>query len=155
MRQNPTARKNGIVMQEMPDEVLIYDLDTNKAHCLNETSALVWKACDGSNTVGDISRLCGDQMGAKVPEELVWLAIDQLSKNNLLEEKMVLPVNGQSRRDVIKKIGLASVIALPLVASLTAPSSAMAAATCVGRACTTDAACGTACECNTTNSMCQ
>ena len=48
MKQNPTARKNGSVMQEMPDEILIYDLDTNKAHCLNETSALVWKACNGT-----------------------------------------------------------------------------------------------------------
>ena len=149
MKQNPTTRKNGLVMQEMPDEVLIYDLDTNKAHCLNETSALVWKACNGSNTVEEISRLCGAQTGAKVPEELVWLAIDQFSKNNLLEEKMTLPADGQSRRDVIKKIGLATVIALPLVASFTAPSNALAGGTCVGRVCNSAADCTPGCTvCN-------
>jgi len=48
------ARQNGIVVQEMPDEVLVYDLDSNKAHCLNQSAALVWKSCDGTNTVGDI-----------------------------------------------------------------------------------------------------
>ena len=36
---NPIARSNGLVVQEMPDEVLVYDLDSNKAHCLNETAA--------------------------------------------------------------------------------------------------------------------
>ena len=155
MKQNPTARKNNLVMQEMPDEILIYDLDTNKAHCLNETSALVWKACNGTNTVEEISGLCSVQTGAKVPEELVWLAIDQFSKSNLLEEKMTLPADGQSRREVIKKIGLATVIALPLVASFTAPSNALAGTgSCVGKACSNGAngtpivACTGNCQCS-------
>ena len=53
--QVPVARKQGLVVQEMPDEVLIYDLDTNKAHCLNQTAAFVWKSCDGKNTVERIA----------------------------------------------------------------------------------------------------
>ena len=44
----PKARKENLVVQESNGEVLIYDLDTNKAFCLNETSALVWQACDGN-----------------------------------------------------------------------------------------------------------
>ena len=40
--QNPIARHAGLVIQEMPDEVLVYDMDSNKAHCLNETGSL-WK----------------------------------------------------------------------------------------------------------------
>ena len=46
-QQRPVARQEGLVIQEMPDEVLVFDLKTNKAHCLNETAAFVWKACDG------------------------------------------------------------------------------------------------------------
>ena len=61
---NPMARQNGIVVQEMPDEVLVYDLDSNKAHCLNQSAALVWKSCDGTNTVGDIVK----QFDGKVTE---------------------------------------------------------------------------------------
>jgi hypothetical protein len=40
-QNNPKNRKNDIVIQELKDEILIYDLTTNKAYCLNETSAAV------------------------------------------------------------------------------------------------------------------
>jgi hypothetical protein len=51
-------------------------------------------------------------------------------------------LNGQTRREVIKKIGLASVIALPLVASLAAPSSVLAVVSCPTVACTDNSQCG-------------
>lgn len=54
--QNPVARQSGLVVQEMPEEVLVYDLETNKAHCLNQSAAFVWKSCDGKNSVMDIVR---------------------------------------------------------------------------------------------------
>jgi hypothetical protein len=124
--QFPTARKTGLVVQEVPDEVLVYDLDTNKAHCLNKTAAAVWQACDGKNSISDIASI----VGSNASDELVWLAIDQLNENNLLESEMKADFAGQSRRDVLKKIGLAAVVALPVVASLVAPKSALASASC-------------------------
>lgn len=124
--QFPVARKSGLVVQEMPDEVLVYDLDSNKAHCLNQTAASVWKACDGNTSVSEIARFFGD--GSH--EDLVWLAIDQLSENNLLQEKIGTRFQGQSRREVIKKIGLASMVAIPVIASLVAPQNARAAQSC-------------------------
>jgi len=123
--QCPIARKTGLVVQEMPDELLVYDLNSNKAHCLNQTAATVWKECDGNKSVSDIA----DGFG-KGNEDLVWLAIDQLSENDLLESGLVSKFHGQSRRDVIKKIGLASIIAIPMVASLVAPQNALAASSC-------------------------
>ena len=129
--QKHTARKEGLVIQEMPDEVLVFDLETNKAHCLNETAAFVWKACDGKNSVADITKLFGNKSGTSVPEDLVWLALDQLKKENLIENKdeIVVNYNGMSRREVIRKVGLASVVALPLISSLVAPT-AVSAQTC-------------------------
>ena len=53
--QVPVARKENLVIQEMPEEVLVYDMDTNKAHCLNRTAAFVWKSCDGKNSVAPIT----------------------------------------------------------------------------------------------------
>ena len=136
--QNPVARKNGLVIQEASDEVLVYDLDTNKAHCLNETSAFVWKSCTGTNSVADIVRDFESTTGKTVNDELVWLAIDQLGDNGLLESGMTARFAGQSRREVIKKIGLASMVALPVVASLVAPPNALAVGSC---ACTNNAGC--------------
>jgi len=40
------AKKRAYVKQA-DGEVLIYDLERNKAHCLNNTAARVWQYCDG------------------------------------------------------------------------------------------------------------
>lgn len=135
----PIARKNGLVVQEVPDEVLVYDLESNKAHCLNNSAAIIWKSCDGNNSVSDIASIVEQQAGGKVADDFVWLAIDQLSENNLLESPIPSSFEGTSRREVIKKIGLASMIAIPVIASLVAPQSALAAASCT---CNTPGACG-------------
>lgn len=128
--QNPTARKTGLVIQEVPEEVLVYDMNTNKAHCLNKTAALVWRSCDGSRTVSEIADHVGSLAGEKVTDDFVWLAIDQLNANDLLEKEIEADFKGLSRRDVIKRIGLTSMVALPVIASLVAPPTAMAAASC-------------------------
>jgi hypothetical protein len=147
---NPLARKEGLVIQEMPDEVLVYDTNTNKAHCLNKTAAFVWKSCDGSHSINDIAGLMEKEFGANVPDDLVWLAIDQLGKDELLEASVPV-VSGISRREVIRRIGIASVIALPVVASLVAPSSALAAVSCGcvnPGACLTQTSCASTVNCN-------
>jgi hypothetical protein len=145
--QIPVARKEGMVIQEMPTEVLVYDLDTNKAHCLNQTAAAIWKSCDGTNTVTDISRLLAQTTGNPVQEEMIWLAIDQLNEKNLLETPIAPKFSGQTRREVIKKVGLAAVIALPLISSLAAPKAANAGSVCnTGAVCTSSAQCSSACQ---------
>lgn len=145
--QLPIARKDGLVVQETPESVLVYDLNTNKAHCLNETAAFIWKECDGRTSVADMTALFEDQTGKNVDENLIWLAIDQLSDKNLLMEPVVSKLAGQNRREVIKKIGLGAVIALPIVASLTAPTSVLAAASCT---CVTPIDCNTQVTCPST-----
>ena len=144
---NPMARQNGLVVQEMPDEVLVYDLDTNKAHCLNGSAAIVWKSCDGNNSVADIVKQFESNGSGKVSEDFVWLAIDQLNENGLLEGKVAPRFAGQSRRQVLKTIGLASVVALPVIASLVAPKNALGAVSC---ACTAPAICATMTGCPST-----
>jgi len=133
--QIPVARKEGLVIQEMSDEVLVYDLDTNKAHCLNQTAATVWKNCDGRNSVADISKIFGSQSGRAIDEDLIWLAIDQLNEKNLLADEVTARFAGESRREVIKKVGLAAVVALPIVTSLVAPKSVSAQSRCANPAC--------------------
>jgi hypothetical protein len=136
----------------MEGEVLIYDLTESKAFCLNETSALVWQACDGQKSVTEISNLVSQKLKSSANEDLIWFAIDQLKKERLIENSEELPDNfaGMSRREVIKKVGLGTMIALPIVASLVAPSAAFAQS-CrggtmnVGEACTTDTECISCC----------
>lgn len=121
--QVPKARHEQLIVKELPDELLIYDLQSDKAHCLNETAALVWKNCDGHKTVEQLRELMEENAGSPVPEEMVWLALDQLEAFRLLDEAALKPVQfaGMSRRDMVRRVGIAA-IALPVILSIVAPT---------------------------------
>jgi hypothetical protein len=140
----PQARKVGLVIQRVQDEVLVYDRDLNKAHCLNETAAAVWKHCDGKTTVDEMACLLEKQLELPVDEAVLGFGLDQLEKAHLLEEPMSRVSNGKtiSRREVMRRIGVGAAVALPLVTSIIAPRAA-AAANCrtTGQACTANAQC--------------
>jgi Coenzyme PQQ synthesis protein D (PqqD) len=125
----PRARKDGLVVRELSGELLVYDRDRNKAHCLNETAALIWKLCDGQTTVSRMGSLLRDQSSAQVDEQVIWYALDQFAKDHLLEERVKRPpeMGRVSRRELIQRIGLAA--SIPLVLSVLAPT-VFAAASC-------------------------
>lgn len=122
-------------MQELPHEVLIYDTERHKAHCLNQTAALVWKQCDGHTSVSEIARRLEKSLGSSVDEDVVWCALNQLEKDHLLEEKVAWPAGMEriSRRTLVRRIGVAAIL-LPLVTSISAPT-AEASSSC-GMGCT-------------------
>lgn len=118
----PQAKHENIVVQHLKDETLIYDLTTNQAFCLNQTSAKVFNACNGKTTFAELK----DKY--KFTDDLIYLALDELKDKNLLAENYRSNhFAGMTRRETIKKVGLATMIALPLVASMTAPKAAAAA----------------------------
>ena len=126
--QVPKARQEQLIVKELPDELLIYDLKHDQAHCLNETAALVWKNCDGHKTVDQLRELMEENAGSPVPEEMVWLALDQLEDFKLLDEAALKPVQfaGMNRRDMVRRVGMAA-IALPVILSIVAPTAAQGA----------------------------
>jgi hypothetical protein len=50
----PLARREAIITKEVDGELLVYDVTRDKAHCLNETAAAVWRLCDGRTSVAAI-----------------------------------------------------------------------------------------------------
>jgi len=152
----PKAREENLVVQELDGEVLIYDLNTNKALCLNETSALVWQLCDGDKSVSEISESISKKYNSPANEDFVWLALDQLKKEKLItnSEEVVPNFNGLSRREAIKKVGLGTMIALPVVSSLIAPAAIEGASlTCTGSCgATLDCPAISMCTCSLPNS---
>jgi len=138
----PEARHDELIVQELTDEVLIYDEQQHKAHCLNQTAAVVWKQCDGKRDVRDIARRASVELGAPVGEEMVWLAVEELGKRRLLTERQNLGMAGTSRREMMKRLGIGAAIALPLVTTIVAPEAAQAAnCSPSGSACTSSAQC--------------
>lgn len=128
MHSFPVSRKNDLVVQELDEEVLVYDLLSNKAMCLNRTSSLVWRNCDGVSDPDSIAAKVGTVLGTEVPGDVVLFAINELEKASLIE-RADAPVDGfggLSRREILKKIGVAGAFALPVVTSLVAPTAAHA-----------------------------
>src|ERR1700682_2383353 len=125
-------RKNAIVRQ-LSDEMLVYDTETNKAHCLNRTARDVWNLCDGKNTVAEIVCTLRKESKSPVDEKIVWMALHQLEKSGLLLNGIPSPGEKHvlSRRALIRKTGIAAALALPVVTSILVPTPA-AAASCAG-----------------------
>ena len=144
MKALPLARQASLVVKEVDDETLVYDLETDQAHCLNSTAGRVWKSCDGKTPVTDIAAQLSSPGDQPIDENLVWLALDQLEKFKLLENGLVKPAvfaSGVSRRHAIRAIGVAAVM-LPMVTSLVVPAAAQQ-----GSPQPDDSCCGTHSDC--------
>lgn len=154
----PSMRKDQLIIDQLPDEVLVYDLDRHKAHCLNGTAAKVWRRCDGQTAPREIARGVARDLDQPFNEELVWLALRQLDKIHLLEEPIGLPpqLAGMSRREMVRALGIAAAVGAPLITSIVSPTPVQAV-TCVPRNgnCTTTSQCCPGLVCNTGPNKCQ
>jgi hypothetical protein len=133
----PSARKARLVVRELADEVLVYDTEGHRAHCLNRTAALVWKHCDGRTPALVIAERIGEELCSTVSEEVVWLALEQLARFDLLATAAShLPAaNLISRRKMIRRLGLAAAVSLPLITSIISPTPAQAQSPCTETSC--------------------
>jgi coenzyme PQQ synthesis protein D (PqqD) len=116
-------RRRDLPVREIADEVVLYELKTWRAHCLNPSAAAVWRLCDGHRNVAEIARSLGWE------EDLVWTALQELNESNLLENE-VPSMTGTymlSRRELVKKISIGASIALPVVTSILVPTPSAAA----------------------------
>lgn len=141
----PRARSEGLVVRELEEEVLVYDLERHRAVCLNGAAARVWRRCDGRTDAAGLARALGAETGGPVGDEVVWLALEQLAREHLLCEAARRPssVERVTRRELIRRLGLAAAASLPLVTSIVAPTPAQAASPLgSGQPCTSSAQCG-------------
>lgn len=141
----PRARAEGLVVREVADEVLVYDLARHRAVCLNRPAALVWRSCDGRTTVAEMARALADVLGAAgVAGGAVWLALERLGRDHLLLERVPSRARAgrMSRRELIRRAGVAAAASLPLIVSIVAPTPAQAVS-CLP----SGASCGTSAQC--------
>ena len=50
------VRKQGLIVQDMGRESLIYSAEGKVIHVLNPTAKLIWELCDGTHTTEDMER---------------------------------------------------------------------------------------------------
>ncbi len=117
--ERPLARSDELVVEEVDGQVLIYDQQTDEAHCLSEAAARVWRACDGQTSREQLAT----QLGLEA--DTVKQAIGELEACGLLAG-IVNP--GVTRREAatrFAKVGAAAAAA-PLVYSIVTPKPAAA-----------------------------
>ena len=139
----PRARSEGLVVENLEDEVLVYDLSRQKSHCLNQTADLIWKHCDGQTSLAQMARIINKETNEPITEQAIWLGLKQLAGAHLLQERLNVPTHlaNISRRKLIRRMGLTA-MTLPLILTITAPT-AKAQGSCLLRdqPCTANAQC--------------
>jgi hypothetical protein len=117
------ARSEGLVVEELGDELLVYDLDTDAVHCLTPIAARVWRACDGTASTVALAQ----ELGLSADE--LTGALAELDRCDLLVSPAIevgVENGGLSRRDLGLKVTkvAAATATVPLILSIAAPAAA-------------------------------
>jgi hypothetical protein len=56
-------RRDEIRSEDIANETVLYDAVRGQAVYLNDTAAIVWKLCDGTRTVNDMTTLLAKELG--------------------------------------------------------------------------------------------
>jgi hypothetical protein len=121
----PQARKDGLIVRELGEEVLVYDLERHRAYCLNPMAAWVWRHCDGRTSVEALARKMAEVWG--VPADATWveMALERLGRARLLVGQWESLGVRLGRREFLKRLAIAGLLG-PVVSRLTAPLPAQA-----------------------------
>ncbi len=125
----PKARSKNLLTEEVAGELLVFDVNNNRAHCLNESAAAIWRHCNGSRSVTSIASHLFPSLAPSDSERLVAVGIDRLRRRRLLEASVSETAVDLSKRQLLKKaaiIAAAAGVVAPLVSTVLAPTSAYA-----------------------------
>src|SRR5215208_2518208 len=89
----PLARADELVIEELGDELLVFDLARDRAHSLGAPAARVWRACDGETKVEALSATL------ELDDDTVARALIELRDCHLLEGEVPAD-GGVTRRDL-------------------------------------------------------
>lgn len=81
-------RYEGIQVQDLGDETMLYDTRSENVHILNSTARAIWNLCDGVRTVGDIQDALTGQYADTDPAQVVkdvQGTIDDFAKKKLVK----------------------------------------------------------------------
>lgn len=157
MNSLPRVRP-GLLRHELDGQVLIYDAREDRVHLLDTTTGHVFELLqeEGKTRESIVSELAS-RMNSIETDSLLQLSLDELRKADLLENAAMPALSDITRRDLLRKVGLAGAAAvlIPAIATLTA-TSAYAQASCVaaGQICRTGGiSCCHPLACRNTNTL--
>lgn len=127
------TRVEGVTIERVADEILaVQDSTSSEAHALNQSAAAVFDLCDGQSSKAEMAAEIRRRTGLPEDEEIVDLALAELSDAGLVDLDGLEPLPAVARRQLIRRLALSSVavMTLPVVETVLLPSGAMAANVC-------------------------
>ncbi|MBV8828152.1 MAG: PqqD family protein [Acidobacteriaceae bacterium] len=124
MQQQPLARTDRLITEELSGECVVYDGLRKKAHTLNSSLTWIWRRCDGQSSVEEMAAAFDREFDSDEGMKIVASGLKQLAACGLLEHDLHLPetssasTGGLSRRSVVT----AGSVLLPAVMSITVPT---------------------------------
>ena len=119
-----------LIARTIGDELLLFDEETSTAHCLNGIAGEMWMACQRRSSAAAVTEFLRPRW-PDIEEEVVWASLSKLAGAGLLEETTVLENISTGRRELIRKLGFAAAVALPIaITSVLIPTAAAAASLC-------------------------
>jgi hypothetical protein len=150
--QRPKARSADLTIEDLSDEIVVYDRTSDQVHLLSALTANVWRLCDGKRQTTDIADALE---GQEASTNAVDVALAELEAFQLLERPREVDHGAApgdlSRRSLLTHAAGASAFAAGTILTLKAPL----AASLMSTACTPDntrtcvAACPSVCVCET------
>lgn len=152
-KQFPLARSQGLLIEDVESEKVIFDEQTKHAHCLTALAAVVFTHCDGKTSPAELVDIASNRVAESVSEEQIDNALAQLQERGLLESQ---PHVTFSRRDVLHKSAALGAAAAATLVFTVDPTVAQAAGTCTSIRCTLVDQCfgGTGCGVTKSCSRC-
>jgi hypothetical protein len=136
----PEARTEGLIVQGLDDETVVYDLERDRVHRLNPVAAAVWRRCDGQRDIQELGLQVSRDLGARVGGDVVHLALERLATRRLLKDDAARFRMSSSRREVVRRMAAAALV--PIVTTILAPDAASAATQLpAGSCCTAGSGC--------------
>jgi hypothetical protein len=130
-------KQKKLITKKLDGELLLFEKETNTAHCLNDIAAEMWLACERESSATDITH-CLRMRWPDVEQEVVVASLGRMAATGLLVETIAQEKISTDRRDLIRKLGLTAAAVLPIVVTTVLIPPAAAAASCG----TTGAICG-------------
>ena len=149
------ARSERLLSEDVGAETVIFDEDSNQAHCLTPLASVVFACADGHTSSADLARVASSRLSEPVAEEQIQDALAQLDQRGLLAAPGPIRI---SRRDMVRKSAAVGASAMAATLIFTVEPPMAQAATCDGTQtcsrnsqCTNIAGCegDRLCECRT------
>lgn len=122
MKYRQTDRSQ-LLIEKLPfGDTAIFNRQTRSVHSLNGGASVVFEACAATASVEQMKAALSGYLDKPADDAILWASIEQLESAGLIEPLEPPPAEliDLGRRAVLKGLGKAGSVALPLVLTMTA-----------------------------------